>query len=210
MGWIVLFPFVVMYALKLPDSFLFLFLSLQLIAIFTTPLWSVLMRRFERSTCVIIAAAGAIAGLLLLTVIPSGHESLALLAVIVLGSPGQAVNLIPILVAGDCADFAKWKTGAESRAVHTSLLTSMIKVGAVTGALLIWLVSVFGFDPSKGPPSDSAILMLKFFGLLVPAALLAAGIYFILNFPLTRRRHAAIQSRLLRRAALSDSTGAQI
>jgi Na+/melibiose symporter-like transporter len=123
--------------------------------------------------------------------------------VIIIGLPGQALNLVPILVAGDCADFAKWKTGMESRAVHTSLLTSMIKVGAVTGAVLIWLVSFFGFNPAVQAPSAHAILMLKIFGLLVPVALLGAGIYFTANFPLTRRRHAAIQTRLLRRAEIT-------
>jgi Na+/melibiose symporter-like transporter len=204
-GYVALFPFVVIHALRLPDSYLILFLSLNLIALFTTPFWSVLLRRFERSTCVIIGAAGMMAGFLMLTVIPSGNETLAFLSVLVIGIPGQAVHLIPLLVAGDCADFAKWKTGTESRAIHTSLLTCMIKVGAVTGALLIGLVSLLGFDPAKGETSGQAVLALKVCGLLIPALLLGAGIYFMLNFPLTRRRHAAIQSRLLRRAQAAAS-----
>ncbi len=199
MGWGGLFPFIVTYALKLPDSFLFLFLALQLVAIFTTPFWGTLMRRYERSTCIIIALTLVIAGLCLLMVIPSGNETLAFVAVIVMGSPGQAVHLIPNLIAGDCADFAKWKTGTESRAVHTSMLTMMIKVGSVTGAALIWLVSMFGFDPAHGAPSDHAVMMLKICGLVIPALLLGAGIYCIRRFPLTRQKHAAIQSRILRR-----------
>lgn len=198
-GQLSLFPFVAIHALQLPDSFLLLFMVQQLVGIFTTPLLRTVMARFERSTCVVLAAGCAIAGLCLQMVIPVGNEPLALVAMLVMGLPGQAIYLVPNLIAGDCADFARWKTGTESRAVHTSLVSSMIKIGAVMGALLLWLVSLAGFDPSRASPSGHDVLMLKFYGLAVPAALLAIGAAIVFKYPLTRRRHAAIVKRIAAR-----------
>jgi Na+/melibiose symporter-like transporter len=199
MGRAGLLPFVIMQGLQLPDSFLILFMTLQLSGMVVTPFWGPVLRRFERSTCFTIAVALEIVALAMLMLIPPGNEGLAMVAMIIAGLPGQAIFLVPNLIAGDCADYAKWKTGTESRAVHVSLISIMIKIGAISSALLVWLAAQWGFDPKIKPPSAHAIMILKVTGLLIPMILLAIGAFLSLRFPLTQRRMAAIQARIQRR-----------
>ncbi len=75
----------------------------------------------------------------------------------------------------------------------------MIKIGAISSALLVWLAAQWGFDPKIKPPSAHAIMILKVTGLLIPMILLAIGAFLSLRFPLTERRMAAIQARIQRR-----------
>jgi Na+/melibiose symporter-like transporter len=199
MGRSGLFPFVVVNALRLPNSFLLLFLIQQGVATIITPFWAALLRRFERSTCVVFAALTEALGLGLLMIVPPGDEKLAIAASVIMGLPGQAVLLIPMQIAGDCADFARWKTRKESRAVHVSLLSTMVKLGAVASAALLALSGILGFNPADPAPSDHAILVLKLTGLGIPAVLLIAGSLVVLRFPLTRRRQEAIRRRIDRR-----------
>jgi Na+/melibiose symporter-like transporter len=200
MGRVALFPFVIVNGLKLPDSFLLLFLIQQAVATFITPFWATLLRRFERSTCVVFAAVLEALGLVLLMIVPPGDEKLAIAASVIMGLPGQAILLVPMQIAGDCADFARWKTRKESRAVHVSLLTTMVKLGAIASAGLLWLDGRLGFDPTDRSPSDHALWILRFTGLGLPALFLIAGTLIVLRFPLTRRRQEAIRRRIDRRA----------
>ena len=199
MGRVGLLPFVIIDALGLPNSFLVLIMIFQLSAWAVTPFWGFVLRRYERSTCFTIAVALEIAGLSMLLVIPPGSETLAIVAMVIGGLPGQAIFLMPNLIAGDCADYAKWKTGTESRAVHVSLASIMIKVGAIASALLVWAAAKWGFDPTVNASSAHSVMILKFNGLLIPIVLMAIGGVISLRFPLTRRRQAAIQSRIQRR-----------
>ena len=65
--------FVIMQGLKLPDSYLFLMMAQQVVATLITPFWTFLLRRFERVTCVALAAICEIVGIDFLMVIPPGN-----------------------------------------------------------------------------------------------------------------------------------------
>ncbi|CAA9387536.1 MAG: Uncharacterized MFS-type transporter [uncultured Chloroflexia bacterium] len=190
-----LMPFIVVNALGLPNSFLYLLLIWFMASIVSLPFWTAAYRRFERTTCLTTAAFIEALGLLIVALSPPGHETFVLVGFILRGIPGQVLLMAPYLIASDCADYAHWKTGADTKGVHVSLISVIIKLGLLSGAGAIWLIGSLGFSPSV-PVSSNVSLVLKLTALWLPAALLTAGGLVIAGFPITRKRQRAIQRRL--------------
>jgi Na+/melibiose symporter-like transporter len=137
----------------------------------------------------------------MLFVIPAGNPWLTGIAFVFMGLPGQTLLMVPYLIAADCSDYALWKTGADSRAVHVSLVSLIVKLGSVYAGVSIWLVGLAGFAPTAAQQPPGIILLLKVIGLGVPVLFLGLGAFIVARFPLNRARHAAVRSRLNLRAA---------
>jgi Na+/melibiose symporter-like transporter len=201
MGRTGLLPFILVFALHLPDSYLFFMMLLFASSLLITPVWSRLLERFERIKCIVFAAGLEAVGLGMLFVIPAGNPWLTGIAFVFMGLPGQTLLMVPYLIAADCSDYALWKTGADSRAVHVSLVSLIVKLGSVYAGVSIWLVGLAGFAPTAAQQPPGIILLLKVIGLGVPVLFLGLGAFIVARFPLNRARHAAVRSRLNLRAA---------
>lgn len=195
-----LLPFVVGFAFGATDDLLLLMLVQNVTAIAATPLWSRVMDRLERVQVVIISALIEASGLLLLAVIGHDQHELMYFAFFLMGLPGLTIMLVPYQIAGDCADYAKWKTRTESRAVHVSLVSLTKKTGAIWNAASVGVVGWLGFNPTLAEATPNGIALLKGFGLYFPAAVLIIGSVMVLGFPITRRRQKALQRRIDSRA----------
>ena len=196
-----LLPFVVGFVFGATDDLLLLMLVQNVTAIAATPLWANLLRRFERVKVVIISALIEASGLLLLAVIGPEQHGLMYFAFFLMGVPGMTIMLVPYQIAGDCADYAKWKTRTESRAVHVSLVSLTKKTGAIWNAASVGVVGYLGFNPKIADATPEGIALLKGFGLYFPATVLIIGSILVIGFPITRRRQQALQRRIDRRAA---------
>jgi len=205
MGRTGLTPFVLVYALHLPDSYFFYMILLFLTSLLVTPVWSWLLAWFERKTCLILAAATECMGLAMLFAIPPNSPFLAAAAFIMIGLCGQTLLMVPYLIAADCSDYAQWKTGADSRAMHLSFCSLITKLGTTYAGFSVWIVGLAGFNPALAQQPDHVITLIKIVGLAVPSACLIIGSLIILRFPLNQRRHSAVRNRLDRRAALGDA-----
>lgn len=194
-----LMPFILTFGLRLPDSYLFYMMLMFLSSLVVTPLWSRLLNRFSRIQCIVAAAMVEAIGLGMLFLIPPESPTLTGIAFVVMGLPGQTLLMIPYLIAADASDYALWKTGKDSRAIHVSLCSLIVKLGAVCAGLWVWMAGSIGFDPSKPTQPEDIIMMIKAIGLGIPVLLLIVGSIIVAGFPITRARHAAIQRRLQRR-----------
>lgn len=197
MGRLSLFPFVVTYATGGRYSFLLLMLIQSVAGILATPLWARIFRKVERTHALMLAAAVEAAGLVALSLATS-YGALAPLAFVAIGLPGGTLYLLPYLMAGDAADYARWRQGIDNRGVHVSIISMILKLGSVFSSATLWLAGLLGFDPATGI-SDHDILILKLLGLYLPAALIVIGGLIMARFPINRMRHSIIQARLDRR-----------
>lgn len=196
-----LLPFVVGFVFGATDDLILLMLVQNVTAIVATPLWARLLRSFERVKVVIISALIEASGLILLAVIGPDQHELMYAAFFLMGVPGLTIMLVPYQIAGDCADYAKWKTRTESRAVHVSLVSLTKKTGAIWNAASVGVVGYLGFNPKLPEATSEGIALLKGFGLYFPAAVLIIGSIMVMGFPITRRRQQALQRRIDRRAS---------
>jgi Na+/melibiose symporter-like transporter len=194
-----LMPILLTVGLRLPDTYLFFMMLTFSSSLVITPIWARLLRRFDRITCIVLAAAIEATGLAMLFLIPGGSVALTAIAFVIIGLPGQTLLMIPFLVAADASDYARWRTGADSRAIHISLVSLIVKLGSVYAGASIWLAGSAGLDLGRRVQTSETIFLVKCIGLGVPVLCLIAGSFFVLRFPLNRRRHAAIRLRLDRR-----------
>ncbi|WP_404477057.1 MFS transporter [Novosphingobium sp. BL-52-GroH] len=197
MGRLSLFPFVVTYATGGQYSFLLLMLVQNVSGIVATPLWSRIFGRVERTRALMLAVGVEAAGLVALS-LASSFSALAPLAFVAIGLPGGTLYLLPYLMAGDAADYSRWRQGIDNRGVHISIISMILKLGSVFSSATLWLAGLLGFDPAKGI-DDGDLLILKTLGLYLPAGLIVAGGLVMARFPINRARHRAIQARLDRR-----------
>jgi GPH family glycoside/pentoside/hexuronide:cation symporter len=193
-----LLPFILTFCLGMPNSYLFFMMLMYMSSLVVTPLWLWLLQRLERLQCVMFAACIEAIGLGILFLTPSDNVGMTALAFVVMGLPGQTLLMVPYLIAADSADYSLWRTGAESRALHISLCSLIVKVGAVFAGVWVWLAGAVGFDPTKIVQSINVLRLIRLIGLGFPALFLLAGVIVMAGFPLNRRRHTAIQRRLAR------------
>ena len=201
-----LMPILLAVGLQLPNTYLFFMMLMFASSLAVTPLWARLLRRFERITCIVLAAALEATGLSMLFLIPGHSVALTAVAFVIMGLPGQTLIMVPFLVAADASDYARWRTGADSRAIHISLVSLIVKLGSVYAGASIWLAGVAGLELGQAVQTSRTIWLVKGIGLGVPVLCLIAGSFVVLRFPLDRRRHAAIRARLDRRDAPDATT----
>ena len=114
-------------------------------------------------------------------------------------------------VLADVVDYDTLKTGENRSGQYYALLNLIFKANfAVGGAIALYTLEIFGFDPTATVHDATATFGIKFaFGGL-PAISVAIGIVFIVLFPLNKRRHDIIRRRLesLAARAARDSASA--
>jgi Na+/melibiose symporter-like transporter len=118
--------------------------------------------------------------------------------------------MAPYLVAADCADYASWKNRSESRAIHVSIVSVIVKLGSLSAAASVVMAGLLGFDPKLAVQPLATIHLLKALGLFIPFVCLLAGGVIVMTHPITRRRQTAIQRRLDRRLGAAAAAGALV
>lgn len=194
-----LLPFLLSFIYREPGELLNLLLVMTVTQIAIAPAWYFMLARWERRTCMCAAAGVQAFSLLLFALTPPHNVAMLYLDYFAFGLSGQTLMMLPFLVASDSADYSRWKTHQDSRAVHISLISLLIKAGGVSGALFVSLVGLARLDPSQSVQSPSALLALQGLGLWLPLGMLLLGAALIWTHPITRNRQAALQRRIDRR-----------
>jgi GPH family glycoside/pentoside/hexuronide:cation symporter len=187
------------FAYGRPDLVLVLSLAHVITQMAVTPGWSWLFKKLERRTCIALAAVLQTASVLLFFFTPAHATAMLFVDYIAFGLGGQTLMMGCFLVAGDCADYSRWKTGKESRAVHISLVSLVIKAAYIVGSLLVVLLGLMGFNPALSHQTPGSLAALRYVGLLLPCGLMLGGAAIVWTYPVTRNRQRALQCRLDRR-----------
>jgi Na+/melibiose symporter-like transporter len=169
--------------------------------IVAAPFWYFVLARWERRTCLCAGTIVQAASLVLFMLTPAHSPIMLCVDYCAFGLTGQSLMMVPFLIASDSADYSRWKTRQDSRALHISLISLLIKAGSVAGALFVALLGVAGLKPSLAVQPHSALVAMQGLGLWLPCALLLAGGAIIWTHPITRKRQRALQSRIDLRTA---------
>ena len=106
------------------------------------------------------------------------------------------IDMLPLAMVGDLADFDLMKSGVPRTAQYVSVLTFVRKATFGIGtSLSLLVVSQFGFEAKQAPYADAAVLGLKLSAFVLPFSFFMLAAAVIWAFPITARRHAVIQRR---------------
>ncbi|MBN1624061.1 MAG: MFS transporter, partial [Clostridia bacterium] len=111
---------------------------------------------------------------------------------------------MPHTLIPDCIDYGTMVSGKRTEGVYYGLVTFFYKLGV---AVVIWIsglvLDITGYvNPEiygEAVQPDSALLAIRIMQGPAPAAILLMGVFFIILYPISRRKHRAITRRLEKR-----------
>lgn len=188
--------------MRMADDFPLIMATLFVTEILVLPLWSRILTRFDRHRIWAVCMGAGVLITPLVLLLPRGHAALIPVMALVLARAffSAPANFLPGAVLGDVIDYDTWKTGANKAGNLFAVQMVLIKIAmAVGGAVSFLVLDRFGYHVGR-PNPDAANAGLLIAYLAIPAALHLAMAAACWNFPITRRRHRAIQRRLESRA----------
>lgn len=200
----VLFPFFVAHALKADEVAQGAFLLLYfLAAVAAVPVWLLAARRFDKHRTWCVAMVAACAAFLPVPLLGPGDVWWFAVVCLVTGAALGADLSLPPAMQADVVDYGALKDGGRLRTgLYFSLWTMAAKLSlALSVALALPLVGLFGFDPRAATQTPAALLALAVIYAGLPTVAKLAAVALVWDHPLDRRRHAIIRRRLNRRAS---------
>jgi Na+/melibiose symporter-like transporter len=180
--------------------FLLVMTVLQVVAI---PAWASLAQRFSKHAIWgwAWAAHAAIAPAILL-ISPSSENAFVYLLVFGgLTSILQAPHMLfPVAVLNDIVDYDTLKTGSSRSGNFMSVYTFFSKMLQALGfGIGYYIIALFGYDPKADEHTFIQVSGLMLAVVFVPSLCFAFSAFFLLRFPIDRKRHATIRRALDRR-----------
>jgi Na+/melibiose symporter-like transporter len=198
-----LLPLQLNFRFEAADQLLPLSLAMTIAQIAVAPIWYLLIAKLERHKTLVLAAAMQGLSLLLFLLTPTGSMPMLMASYIAFGLTGQTLMMLPFLIASDAADYSRWKTGLDSRAMHISLVSLLIKAGSISGALFLSLAGILGVGDAQLANRATTVAHLNWLTFIIPIILLLLGSALVWKFPITRARQQALQRRIAARSALA-------
>ena len=195
---IVSFMYISSY-LQIGDRFTELFLPATILGPIMIPVWTWLLRRFDKYKVTAIAFTLYACIMPLAWFVAPGPDAFLPMLLIFCGLslfyPLLMISMPTML--GDIIDQDELETGKNRAAQFSAFLVLVAKgTAAVGGPLALLVIGAFGFDPASAENSEQAILGLRLANNWLPVLLVAPGVLLLWLFPMTDARHAAIKAQL--------------
>lgn len=169
-----------------------------LIAIASSPFWTMVARRIEKHRALIAASVSYVLYLALVWFVPPGRLDLLLAASLFGGFSFTASSLLPRAMLADIADEERLSSGADRTGLLYALLTGIYNIGqAVSVGITFVALDAFGYVASQGARNGQGALLGVALVYIVLTGICALGaLVAMIGYPLTARRHTEIRERL--------------
>jgi glycoside/pentoside/hexuronide:cation symporter, GPH family len=193
----------------LGDRFTELFLPATLLGPLMIPVWTMMLRRFDKYRVTAVGFTIYAAIMPVPWLIAPGPDAFvpmaAFFCALTVFSPLLMIAMPTIL--GDIIDDDELRTGANRAGQYSAFQSLLAKLAAAaSGPLALLLVGLLGFQPGAATNSPAAIEGLRFVHNLLPLLLVLPGVVLLWRFPMTDARHREIAAAL--RAKLGARTEA--
>lgn len=185
------------------------------LAFVTMPLTVRLMRRFGKRRTYIGSMGFLGIVLLLISQAPPGGQNLILIAACFAGLGYGAANAIPWAIVADVIEVDELKTGKRREGVFYGYLVFFRKLASALATFVVGhVLSATGYISSQQGSAfvqqpESALLAMRFFVGVVPAAMLFLAIVAAWRYPLTRETYNEIRRQLEARRELARVEGSE-
>ncbi len=210
LGWGLVFFYIDGY-LKLGPQFATLLILSLPIAIFATPVWGSLCRRYGKQQVWALANVAAAAVLLCYMLIePGPNAALWLGAVLIVNN--ALVVCEPVAgpaVLADVVDYGRWRFGADHGGTYFAFFAMFTKINVGVGAAIgLAIAGLFGFDAKAPTQTPDGLFGLLFAYSVLPALCYLCAAVLIWRFPIDRRRQRSIVRAIERRERRAGAAAA--
>jgi glycoside/pentoside/hexuronide:cation symporter, GPH family len=174
-----------------------LVMGLMLICVtIALPFWQWVSRKMDKGPA--YALGMLVGGLAVILTFFLPHESTGLIYLIaILAGFGFAAQWIfPWAMVADVADYDRADTGEQRSGMYYGVWGLVTKVSEAVALVTVgWILTGFGYVPNVEQTSQALLGIRLFFG-LIPAAIIFVALPLLFKFPITRQSHAAIRAKL--------------
>lgn len=180
-------------------------------ALLALPLYFVLIKRFDRRISYVVGALiWSLALVGLFTLGPESSDALIVAVMVCVGIGVAAAFVVPWSALPEVIDVDIARNGRSEEGVYAGIMTFLRKA---TTTLAIFGIAtsleLFGYRAPEqlagAPQSDSALLSIRIFSTLIPAAIIIVSIAVVLRYPITKEAHQLMRRKLEAPDSLSAS-----
>ena len=203
------FVWFLLYYMQLEPPFDSLVLATVLgVAFLSMPLTVRLMQKLGKSATYIRMMIFWAAVMAVISILPPGNVPLVLAAAALAGIGYGAANAIPWAIVADIIEEDEWHSGKRREGVYAGYLVTLRKIATAfaVGFLVPQVLKATGFiEGTAAVQPQAAVLALRIFMGVIPAALLLLSMVAAARYPLDRAAHDELRRKLaLRRAELRE------
>ena len=196
-----LVPYFIQYQLGMPEQVSFVLLvMLATIGIFLVPARMVADRINKGPTYALgltIASVAVIASFFL----PRGPSILIYVIAFVAGLGFSVQWVCPWSMLPDVVEYDEKMTGERREGIYYGMWSFLTKfTGALGAAVCGWSLSLYGYVPNV-EQTVRALFGIRFFFAIAPAIVIFVSLPFLIWYPITRQKHAALVAELAARKA---------
>jgi len=197
-----LVPYFIQYQLDMGDQVSFVLLvMLLMIGIFLIPA-KMISDRINKGPAyalgLFIASVAVIASFFL----PRGATPLIYVVAAVAGMGFSAQWVFPWSMLPDVVEYDEKMTGERREGIYYGLWAFLTKfTGALGVAVSGWALNLFGYVPNV-EQTEHALFGIRLFFSIVPAVVILASLPFLIWYPITRQKHAALVQELAEQKAV--------
>ena len=174
-----------------------LVMGLMLICVtISLPFWQWLSRKMDKGPAYAIGMAVGALAIILTFFLPHDSTNLIYLIAILAGFGFSAQWIFPWAMVADVADFDRLETGQQRSGMYYGVWGLATKISeALALASVGWILTGFGYVPNIAQTTHALLGIRLFFG-LVPAAIIFITLPLLFKYPVTRKSHAEVRRQL--------------
>jgi len=174
-----------------------LVMGLMLICVtIALPFWQWVSRKMDKGPAYALGMLVGGAAVILTFFLPHESTGLIYLIAILAGFGFAAQWIFPWAMVADVADYDRADTGEQRSGMYYGVWGLVTKVSEAVALVSVgWILTGFGYVPNVEQTSQALLGIRLFFG-LIPAAIIFVALPLLFKFPITRRSHAAIRAKL--------------
>jgi len=174
-----------------------LVMGLMLICVtISLPFWQWLGRKMDKGPAYAIGMAVGALAVMLTFFLPHATTPLIYLISVLTGFGFSAQWIFPWAMVADVADYDRVETGQQRSGMYYGVWGLATKISeALALAAVGWILTGFGYVPNVEQTPHALLGIRLFFG-LVPAACILVALPFLLKYPITRKSHAEVRRKL--------------
>ncbi len=174
-----------------------LVMGLMLVCVtISLPFWQWLSRKMDKGPAYAIGMGVGALAVLVTFFLPHGATPLIYLVSVLAGFGFAANWIFPWAMVADVGDYDRLATGQQRSGMYYGVWGLATKVSeALALAAVGWILTGFGYVANVAQTPYALLGIRLFFG-LVPAAFIFIALPFLYKYPITRRSHAEVRAKL--------------
>ena len=174
-----------------------LVMGLMLVCVtISLPFWQWLSRKMDKGPAYAIGMGVGALAVLITFFLPHGATPLIYLVSVLAGFGFAANWIFPWAMVADVSDYDRLETGQQRTGMYYGVWGLATKISeALALAAVGWILTGFGYVANVAQTPHALLGIRLFFG-LVPAAFIFIALPFLYKYPITRRSHAEVRAKL--------------